>query len=310
MRTIDVTVIFTIIIILVIPLLFLALVALTNNLSFWSFLTKYVIYILFFMGSGFLVFLGMLLSSLNPKVGRIISYLGLTGIMVFLIILEMYFFAPFLENYSKVNEKFFSCIDDSDILCIFLGTKTYRANIWENIGFYLFIVAIPLVILISIFIDFIGASEVIRSPKLRTIIGICMGFLAYRGFLVTKLIYILDIGSIGVATIAVNFIWLGGILGYVKRSFAQWRILEEEQKMANDIRDASTRLLAIANTWKTANQIKTSFSNIDFILDLYTVFANDRVKVNELVAEARKIISGEAETFIQRFKREIESMIS
>ncbi|MCS7135262.1 MAG: hypothetical protein NZ893_02380, partial [Candidatus Aenigmarchaeota archaeon] len=79
---------------------------------------------------------------------------------------------------------------------------------------------------ISLFQDFVISSGVIRRPKAQKIVGACLGLIAYRGFAVTNLLEILSLGTLGIALLALNLVFLGGLLAYLHRVFERWRPLE------------------------------------------------------------------------------------
>jgi hypothetical protein len=137
-------------------------------------------------------------------------------------------------------------------------------DIWGFLGMYgFYIVGIlaPLFLLTALFMDIVESSGVVQGQTYRRIIGGALGLLAYRGFIVTRLVYILDIGSTGVAVIALNFIFLGGILSYINRAFQQWRQLESAEALGRFSQDHLRALAAIAHTWVTWNDVQTSFIN-------------------------------------------------
>jgi hypothetical protein len=50
--------------------------------------------------------------------------------------------------------------------------------------------------------------------------------IAYRGFAVTNMLEILSLGTIGIALLALNLIFLGGLLAYIHRVFEKWKPIE------------------------------------------------------------------------------------
>jgi hypothetical protein len=167
-------------------------------------------------------------------------------------------------------------------------------------GFYLAGFLAPLAILTALVADFVEASGVIQRPTYQKIIGFGLGFLAYRGFIVSRLIYILDIGSTGVAVIALNFIWLGGILGYINRSFKQWKTLESAEALGRFSGQHLRSLSAQADTWTTWEDVRTSFNSNDFLGSLELVLGDLDARAWKARALAKQ---GSVSIFREAFKR-------
>lgn len=268
--------------------LFLFFVLCIPLIIFWStsgFLNFYMlqasmIYVFLFLSSGFLIFLGMAIGPYNPKVGRYVAYIGLLGFMIFLIVLEMSMLGPYLSSIkNKKPENIFSC-NRGDNLCNLLGFKftlDFKGDTVSFLGFYFFGFAIPFLILWSIFHDFLDASGVIQNSTAKGIVAFGLGALAYRGFVITNLIQILDIGSMGVAVLALNFIFLGGILGYVKRSFKKWKDVENEMFVGKASKYAAELAISRINAWSSKTAMLNAFEDETFKNYLRNFFSETEI---------------------------------
>ncbi|MEM5877826.1 MAG: hypothetical protein QXF12_03000, partial [Candidatus Aenigmatarchaeota archaeon] len=152
--------------------------------------------------------------------------------------------------------------------------------------------------------DFVESSGVVQNPTYQKIIGFGLGFMAYRGFIVTRLIYILDIGATGVAVIALNFIFLGGVLNYVRRSFAQFQILEAEMEIGEDVEKLKIYLQRTSDQWKTKEMVATNFSDPIFLRNLQLVVGNTITE--SLKDESSKIPNRAA---LEKFKNEFKKAV-
>ncbi len=250
--------------------------------------------------SGFLIFLGLLIAPTYPKIGKYLAYGGVVGLMILLLIIETSIIgiSGYKIGKNYVSGNFWSsCTSTPNSIISFLTCSitghqplpSSTKDIWGFFGvygFYLFGLFVPLIILVALFADFVEVSGVVQNPTYQKIIGFGLGFMAYRGFVVTKLIYILDIGSTGIAVIALNFIWLGGVLGYIRRSFRQWQLLEAEQELATDMPRLARNLQAIANNWRNKEMVAASFSDPVFMRNLTLIVG--AVKAQQLADQSTK----------------------
>ena len=232
--------------------------------------------------SGFLIFIGLMIAPTHPTWGRYMAYGGVIGIMILLLIIETSIVSMSGYNLAKksaTGNLWSECTSTpksiiSFVSCALTGHQplpTSTKDIWGFLGIYGFYIAgliVPLAILTALFADFIESSGVIQNSTYRRIIGFGLGFMAYRGFIVSRLIYILDIGSTGIAVIALNFVWLGGILSYINRSFNQWKMIEDEQLIKRATEQALITLRAAARSWITPNNVQTSFNDSRFMNSL------------------------------------------
>ncbi|MEM5777376.1 MAG: hypothetical protein QXJ06_02920 [Candidatus Aenigmatarchaeota archaeon] len=272
-----------------------------------------------FTMSGFIIFIGMMIAPTYPKIGRYLSYVGVIGIMILLIIIEGSIIGlsgfnlgkKFIQNnYSLWTECDQTPINSINFLsCALTGHQplpTKVEDIWGWLGiygFYIFGLIAPLFILTALFADFVETSGFVQNPKYQKIIGFGLGFMAYRGFIVTRLIYILDIGSTGVAMIALNFIWLGGILGYIRKSFQQWKLLEEESELKNYIPNLRKNLIAIIDSWQSVAMAIDALNSRKFKNSL-SLFL-DAVDIDVFT----KRIAQTSQQDLQKFKEELKAAI-
>ncbi|MCX8179677.1 MAG: hypothetical protein N3E38_03035 [Candidatus Aenigmarchaeota archaeon] len=269
------------------------------------------IYIVGFILSGFAIFIGLMVAPSHPQFGKYTAYVGVGGLMLLLLIIETSILAAAgyrLGNKFLSDKLWTECTSTPTsiinfVSCAITGHQplpTSYKDIWGLFGvygFYIFGLIVPLFILSALFADFVEASGVVQNPTYQKIIGFGLGFMAYRGFVVTRLIYILDIGSAGVAVIALNFIWLGGILSYIRRSFRQWALVEAEQTLSRDLPLIIRSLKAIANSWNTQTGVAAAFSDEKFLRNLTLVVGP--IKAKELINLSAKQVP------VQQIKQEV-----
>lgn len=184
---------------------------------------------------GGMVFAGFIASYGNPKLARWISYSGLLTIMLSFIILEFSILFSVTSQTTKTRSVYFlpcenlnkkSIIDMAT--CIISGyVPTESAHNWTYYSFWIFSVGTPLLIIVYLFIDAVVNSQIISNPFYAKIIGMGLGLMAYRGFLVTKLIFVLDFGATGIALLLINFLFMGIIFSKVRVFFGTYQQLED-----------------------------------------------------------------------------------
>ncbi|MEM0473315.1 MAG: hypothetical protein QXF88_01180 [Candidatus Aenigmatarchaeota archaeon] len=199
--------------------------------------------LVFISSSGFIIlfssstaiFIGMLIAPYNPKIGKIVAYFGVGLVMFALIFMEAYIIQKTVTkrgtNFEYCNSLTSSSGLNDIFSCLLTGHKITGSEKSDALaigGFFVFSFLVPLFILVALMADFVESSGVVQNKTYQKIIGFGLGFLAYRGFIVTNLIYILDVGATGMAVIALNFIFIGGVLSYVRRVFRQWQLVENE----------------------------------------------------------------------------------
>ncbi|MFH8080375.1 MAG: hypothetical protein QXO84_00640 [Candidatus Aenigmatarchaeota archaeon] len=310
--------IFFILVIIAVPILFIiaALLFTTGSVTAFIFGAGFL-YILLFVGSGFLIFIGLMIAPTRPKLGKYLAYGGVVALMVLLILMETTIIGlsgyNLYKKYGAHGNIWIDCSNKppvnmiSYISCAITGHQPLPSSSgdmwgWMGIGgFMIFGITIPLLVLVALFMDFVEVSGVVQNPTYQKVIGFGLGFFAYRGFIVSRLIYILDIGSTGVAVIALNFIWLGGILAYIRRSFRQWKLLEAEQKVGKYIPQIATNLKAIVSQWKTSTQAQNAFTDPNF-------YSNLQLVVGPAIAESLRVESTSGKPLSQLKNRVIKAI--
>jgi len=201
------------------------------------------IFITSFLLSGISIVGGFIVYSKNPKIGRVIIYMGLFGIIITLGMFELGLLAsefkagvPEYQQCKDEDYNFIKIVGRIDKTNIFfkdslnfiscIGTGYKANNLFEIITLFIVGIVAPFIILIPIFVDFIQASGMIQNQTSQKLIGWGFGLMAYRGFIVTKLVYILEYGAMGIALIVINFIFLGGIFSYIRKSLEKYAPLE------------------------------------------------------------------------------------
>ncbi|MBU5689901.1 MAG: hypothetical protein QXM68_01740 [Candidatus Aenigmatarchaeota archaeon] len=285
--------------------------------NFWNVLQASLVSIIGIIFSGFLIFIGMMVAPYNPKVGRWIAYGGVVGLMFLLMVIEVFIIKKASDDIKFINDNtdfWGDCGTNppkswhSYLACALTGHQPINSgtsNVWNAFGIFGFVIfglTIPLAILTSLLIDIVESSGVVQSPTYQKFIGFGLGFMAYRGFIVTRLIYILDIGTTGVAVIALNFIFLGGVLAYVKRAFKQWQEIEHEM----DIATANSQFRKIViETLKNANSVESlrnAFNDERFYGALKYLLGE--IEAKKLQADA---LNAQTKSDAERVKRDISS---
>ncbi len=237
----------------VIPILIILLTSADEN--FWQALNDLVMkgflsLLLLAFSGGFLI-LGVIIAYSNPKIGKIIAYIGIGGVLFTLLFIEVSVTGITAKNRIKDEFVFETCkqlpvvkgdvasIADS-LSCIITGYLPKNYSSVYLIGYWIFGIAIPLLITSSIFLDLVESSGIMRNKMSQKILGWGLGFMAYRGLVVSNLIYVIDFLSAGMAIIVLNFIFVGGLLAYTNRIFSQWKSLEDVIEIGKSIKVGHT----------------------------------------------------------------------
>jgi len=186
----------------------------------------------------FLIIFGIIIAGHSLGAGKTITYIGVAVLIIGFFIIEIAYVTKSKESLAvpmtercrgtAVGKGLFGGVNAAEfVTCIITGYK-YKGDYgaWAFLGFWIFGVVIPILLFISLFYDFVDASGVVRQNKSKKIVGYSLGLIAYRGFVVTNLLEILSIGTVGIALLVLNLIFLGGLLAYIHRVFERWRPLE------------------------------------------------------------------------------------
>jgi hypothetical protein len=264
---------------IVIPTIIILVTSAGEN--FWNILNDVIIdglfSILLLTLSGGALILGVIIAYSNPRVGKIIAYIGIGGVLLTLVTLEVSIVGITGKNRIKEEYVFQECKNiplikngiasmmDS-LSCIITGYFPKNYPSMYLIGFWIFGVAIPLVILGGIFLDLVESSGIIKNRVSQRLIGWGLGFMAYRGFVISNLIYIIDLVSAGMAVIVLNFIFVGGLLTYTNRVFNQWKTLEDAIELgksqvvaAKNAKVILEQALKLANSGSDLKSIKDNY---------------------------------------------------
>lgn len=243
------------------------------------------IFLIFLLLSGFVIVIGMMVAPHNPSVGRVISYIGVLGAMFLLFILEISIIGVAAKSFIDKGGpfKFLTCenLGSSNIITAFSCAITGftpvpqafdKNNIWNFIGaygFWFFGFLIPLGILGALFTDGVESSGMVQNTTYQKVIGWGLGFLAYRGFIVSKLIFLLDIGSVGMAVVGFNFLMMGILFSWVKRLFDAYKPIEQASNLVrsnevirNNVKGVLARCGRTGTSALTGAQINTEISGI------------------------------------------------
>lgn len=183
-------------------------------------------------GIAFILF-GVILAGTTPRVGRFLAYAGVAIIIIGLFYGELSVISV-AEFSSRTIDLTANCpltqisgeIFDV-IACIVSGHKFVGSQGLEIIGYWIFGVLTPILMFYFIFYDFVKVSNVIQDTNGQIVIALALGLFAYRGFAATYLFEILTLGSLGIAIVAIDLIFAGGLFGMVGRVFGAWKGVEE-----------------------------------------------------------------------------------
>lgn len=297
----------TLILILILVFIFVVPLLIIAGTQYWSVVkillgSSFIVFLLLILSGGLLI-LGVIVAYSYPKTGKIMAYIGIGGVLISLIVFEIFIaiIASFRNAGVDINaadlmkeikeksikyESFSSCdslpvvkgksgisLGDS-LSCIITGYLPKNVSTIYYLGFWIFGVVMPLLITSGIFNDLVESAGIINNRISRRLIGWGLGFIAYRGLLITGFIFILDYVSAGMAIIVLNFIFVGGLLSYTNRIFSQWKPLEDAIDMSKSITVGTTNVRTILRT------------------------ARDLVNQNNLNA-AKAILTSNQSTFIQ-----------
>ncbi|MEM5807267.1 MAG: hypothetical protein QW474_02690, partial [Candidatus Aenigmatarchaeota archaeon] len=182
--------------------------------------------------------------------------------------LNLYNFGLIKCNQPKKIYDFISCFligympsqSSNDLLSLFI-----------MYGFWIYGFVFPIIILSYLFIDGMETFDIIKNEKYKKIIAICLSFLAYRGFIITKLIEFIYIGFFGVIIVLINFFTIKEVANKINILFIRFQAMEvkdlNKQKIEKTKRILKTKLMLMKRL--PVNMMSVFFTNLDF--DLKTV---------------------------------------
>ena len=267
--------------------------------------------------SGGTLILGVIIAYSNPKLGKTLAYIGIGGVLLSLIFIEVSVVTTTGKNRLKEEYVFQECktlppikndvtsITDA-LSCIITGYFPKNYSSVYLIGFWIFGVAIPLIVLSGIFLDLVDASGVMKNKISQRLVGWGLGFMAYRGFVVSNLIYIIDLVSAGMAVIVLNFIFVGGLLAYTNKIFKQWKTIEDAIELgksqvvaAKTTKVVLEKALELVKTDVPIDTIKNNYlSNFEYVFRQAGLWGN----VSRLMSENEK------EKFIKQLRYIIKKL--
>ncbi len=173
----------------------------------------------------------------QPKIARYISYFGALVIMFSFIYLEVGIFSSVIgESIKKRSAIFMPCDNFAgknllDITsCILLGYYPIGDKLSTGFAYwsvYLFNVILPIIIIVFIFTDAVENSGIVSNQFYAKLIGFGLGMMAWRGFIITRLIFILDFGATGIALLLINLLFFGIVFNRIKLFFQTYQQLED-----------------------------------------------------------------------------------
>lgn len=221
----------------------------------------------------FTILLGFILFPVNTTLAKLVIYGGLFAIMIALSLFE---FSLLTSNGGNIIPKYRECpAGDYDlgnlrsghsspintISCWFTGHEATTP--FDLVSLSVTGIAVPLVALIYLFVDFVSASGVITDPTSKNVLGVSFGILAYRGFLVSKLIYVLDFGAMGIALLAINFIFMGGLFAYLRRALQNWAPMEQTIKYGGITAQAAENLKVILASFEKMPTVQSILGSLE-----------------------------------------------
>lgn len=265
---------------------------------FKKFFTSVISSIVVVAVGSFMIIFGIIIAGHSLSAGKTITYLGVATLLIGFLILEM---AYVYEMKSALTIYTIQKCSGSGSTSIFGGANlhemftciitgyTYKGNYgtWAFFSFWLFGVLIPIILFVSLFQDFVISSNVIRQKKSQKIVGLSLGLIAYRGFFVTNLLEILSIGSLGIALLALNLVFLGGLLAYIHRVFEKWTPIEYAMGIARGSVNAKRMLKEYAEEAILAADNGNQRGLID-ILDMMEALASHNLAWKNYILKARQ----------------------
>ncbi|MBU5687806.1 MAG: hypothetical protein QW474_01755 [Candidatus Aenigmatarchaeota archaeon] len=213
------------------------------------------------------IILAPIISSYDPRYARWISYSGAIIIMFSFVYLEVGALSSTIGASIKNRQIIFMPCDDFNnkgimdiISCIMIGyfpSQNLTAKTLSYFSIILFTLFIPFIIVSYLFMDAIETSGIISNQFYAKMIAIGLSFLAYRGLVVTKLIYILDLGATGISLILINFLFIGIIFSRVKTFFDTWKPLEYVIETTSKIKNYKNEILSILQQSQSLGGIST-----------------------------------------------------
>jgi hypothetical protein len=140
------------------------------------------------------------------------------------------------ESIKKGNVIFMPCdnFGGKNLLdiasCVLIGyypSGNRLASAFAYYSVYLFGVVFPIIVIVLIFTDAVENSGIIANKLYAKLIGIGLGMMAWRGFIITRLIFVLDFGATGIALLLINLLFFGIIFNRIKLFFQTYQQLED-----------------------------------------------------------------------------------
>jgi len=211
---------------------------------FNEFFTYIITSIIVIAVGSFLVLFGVIIAGRYLNFGKTLAYIGVGVLIIGFLIIETAYASkskdalktPMTERCEGQTGR--GTISDA-VTCVITGYKyNGQYGSWAFLSFWVFGVVVPLLLFMSLFYDFVDSSGVVKQPKSKKIVGYSLGLIAYRGFALSNMLEILSLGTLGIALLALNLIFLGGLLAYIHRVFEKWRPIENAMRMARTSSEA------------------------------------------------------------------------
>lgn len=268
------------------------------------------------------IYLGIIFSFIFPDISKYTKFIVYLGI-IFLIISLFAAEISIIKSLSGIRLYKFGWTECNNprgifntISCLLTGyTPSQSSNNLVSFfivyGFWVYGFAFPIILLSYLFIDGINSSGIIQNETYKKIIAISLSFLAYKGFIVSKLIEFLYIGLFGVIAIVINLFVVRYVIKKVRKLFIRFERMEakelNKQRAEQLKRILKTKLLRmktlpsihLMSKFFTDNvelELKTVLEN-EGKLELYQrlvndfVFAKDRSDRNGMIAAVDKMIA-------------------
>lgn len=257
---------------------------LTNILSLIAFSSSILALIL----SVVAIYLGILFSFIFPNISKYTKFIVYLGIIFFI----LSFFAAeittikSLSGVSPSRLGWVECTQPKGIFntisCLLTGYMSARptANLIDFLviyGFWIYGFVFPISILSYLFIDGISSSGMIQNETYKNIIAISLSFLAYRGFIITKLMNFLYIGFFGVIIMIINLFVARLVIKKVNKLFIRFEKIEKNElnkQKAAQLKSILKTKLSEMKTLPTIHSMSNFFRD-SVELDLRTVLENE-----------------------------------
>lgn len=184
-------------------------------------------WILCLVFGGALIFAGLAIGKVKPKVRKSLVIAGIAIALVGGLAIQIVFLLPLLVGKPSVSYEECREVDVANMLhfaiCIITGYAPKEAEIWTLTSFAIFGILAPLSLLIYLFYDATDfLSRTVRAP-----VSFLCGLIAFRGFLSTFFVEFLTFGMTGMGLLLVNFLFMSMLYSRISKAWKGAELVEQ-----------------------------------------------------------------------------------